>query len=117
MKDCQNPGVYISPDLKTILCEVHKSREKDDHRYFRGTPIINQLDLILDQLELKFIDFQTCIAIVDMLLKEKRALKVDCSDLKNFQKLLDDEMDKLDDWLSGGIFGQKIIESPFDRWP
>jgi hypothetical protein len=85
---------------------VHKSRKKDDHRYVRVTQIGYQLDLILDQLEMKFIDFQTCIAIVDMLLKEKRALKVDCSDLKKFQKLLDDEMDNLDEWLSGGIFGQ-----------
>jgi hypothetical protein len=102
MKDCGNPGVYISPDFKTILCEVHKSREKDDHEYDRLTQIGNQLDLLLDKLELKFIDFQTCLAIVDMLLKEKRALKVDYNDLKNFHKLLEDEMNKLNDWFSGG---------------
>jgi hypothetical protein len=57
-----------------------------------------------DQLELKFIDFQTCLAIIDMLLKEKRALKVDYNDLKNFHKDLEDEMNKLNDWFSGGTF-------------
>jgi hypothetical protein len=102
MKDCKNSGVYISPDFKTILCEVHKSRKKEDHEYVRLTQIGNQIDLLLDQLELKFIDFQTCFAIVDMLLKEERALEVDYNDLKNFHKLLEDEMNKLNDWFSGG---------------
>jgi hypothetical protein len=83
---------------------VHKRREKNGHEYDRLTQIGNQLDLLLDKLELKFIDFQTCLAIVDMLLKEKRALKVDYNDLKNFHKLLEDEMNKLNDWFSGGIF-------------
>jgi hypothetical protein len=83
---------------------VHKSREKDDHGYDRLTQIGNQLDLLLDKLELKFIDFQTCLAIVDMLLKEERALEVDYNDLKNFHRLLEDEMNKLNDWFSGGTF-------------
>jgi hypothetical protein len=104
MKDCGNPGVYISPDSKTILCEVHKNREKDHHGYVRHTQIGNHLDLLLDQLELMFIDFQTCLAIVDMLLKEKKALQVDYNDLKSFNKVLEDEMNKLNDWFSGGTF-------------
>jgi hypothetical protein len=102
MKDCKNSGVYISPDFKTILCEVHKSRKKDDHGYVRLTQIGNQLDLLLDQMDLKFIDFQTCLAIVDMLLKEEKALEVDYNDLKNFHRLLENEMNKLNDWFNGG---------------
>jgi DNA repair ATPase RecN len=104
MKDCEHPGEYISPDFKKIRCDVHKSRKKNDHEYVRLSKIDDQLDLLLDQLELKFIDFQTCLAIIDMLLKEKRALKVDYNDLKNFHKDLEDEMNKLNDWFSGGTF-------------
>jgi hypothetical protein len=102
MKDCENHGEYISPDYKAILCEVHKRREMDDHGYVRLTQIGNQLDLLLDQLEMKFIDFQICLAIVGMLLKEKRALKIDYNDLKDSHKLLENEMNKLKDWFSGG---------------
>jgi hypothetical protein len=51
-----------------------------------------------------FIDFQICLSIVDMLLKEKRALKFDYKKLKNCQKNLDDEIDKLNDWFNGGTF-------------
>jgi hypothetical protein len=51
-----------------------------------------------------FIDFQTCLAIVDMLLKEERALGVDYKQLKEYQKRLDDEIDDLNDWFSGGTF-------------
>jgi hypothetical protein len=104
MKDCQNAGVYISPDFKTILCEVHKDREKDRYLYFKLTQISQQRDTLLNQLELIFIDFQICLAIVDMLLKEARVIEIGYNDLKDFLKLLDDEMDKLNDWLSGGTF-------------
>jgi hypothetical protein len=83
---------------------VHKSREVNSHGYLKLTHIGNQRDVLLDQLELMFIDFQTCLAIVDMLLKEKRALEVDYKQLKEYQKRLDDEIDDLNDWFSGGTF-------------
>jgi hypothetical protein len=51
-----------------------------------------------------FIDFQTCLAIVDMLLKEERVLEVDYKQLKKYQERLDDEIDDLNDWFSGGTF-------------
>jgi hypothetical protein len=104
MKDCPNAGVYISLDLKTILCEVHKDREKDRYGYFELTQVSYQRDVLLNQLELIFIDFQTCLAIVDMLVKEEKVIEIRYSDIKNFLKLLEDEMNKLNDWLSGGIF-------------
>jgi hypothetical protein len=83
---------------------VHKSREVNSHGYFKLTHIGNQRDALLNQLELMFIDFQTCLAIVDMLLKEERALEVDYKQLKEYQKRLDDEIDDLNDWFSGGTF-------------
>jgi hypothetical protein len=74
------------------------------HGYFKLTHIGSQRDTLLNQLELMFIDFQTCLAIVDMLLKEEWALEVDYKQLQEYQKRLDDEIDDLNDWLSGGIF-------------
>jgi hypothetical protein len=74
------------------------------HGYFKLTHIGNQRDALLNQLELMFIDFQTCLAIVDMLLKEERALEVDYKQLEEYQKRLDDEIDDLNDWFSGGTF-------------
>jgi hypothetical protein len=76
---------------------VHKSREENRNGYLKLTLIGNQRDILLNQLELMFIDFQTCLAIVDMLLKEERALEVDYKQLEEYQKRLDDEIDDLND--------------------
>jgi hypothetical protein len=76
---------------------VHKSREENRNGYLKLTHIGNQRDILLNQLELMFIDFQTCLAIVDMLLKEERALEVDYKQLEEYQKRLDDEIDDLND--------------------
>jgi hypothetical protein len=104
-KHCKKIGEYISPDFKTILCEKHKSREEeDDYGYVRLNEIGSQLDLLLDKSEQMTMYFQTCLAIVDMLLKEGMVLDFGYNDLNYFHKLLEEEMNNLNDWFTGGTF-------------
>jgi hypothetical protein len=83
---------------------VHKDREGNRHKYLELTGIGNKCDELLNHLELLFIEFQTCLAIVDMLSKDERALEVDYKRLKKCQKGFDDQIKELNRWFSGGTF-------------
>jgi hypothetical protein len=100
--ECKHGGKFISPDFKKILCEVHKEREDNHQEYIKISQIGHQLGVLLDKLEIVFIDFQTCLAIVETFLQEERALKIDFNTLNKFQDDLNGEIEKLNDWFEGG---------------
>jgi hypothetical protein len=102
--ECEHRGKFISPDFNRILCEVHQKREINHHEYIKIAKINDQLSDMLDQVEITFIDFQTCLAMVEMFLKEEKIVKMDLNALMNFQEKLDGEIKNLNDRFSGGIF-------------
>jgi hypothetical protein len=102
--ECKHRGKFISSDFQTILCEVHTKRKDDHHDYIKITEINDHLNKELDKLEITFIKLQTCLAVVEMFLKEERALKFDQNKLKKLQQKLDGEMKNLNERFNGGIF-------------
>jgi hypothetical protein len=101
---CEQGGRFISPDFKTILCGIHKEREESGHDYYKTTGFGTHFNTLYTKLEMIFIDFQTCLAIVEMFSYEEKALKINLSTLKKFQEDLDKEMKSLNDWFTEGIF-------------
>jgi hypothetical protein len=102
--ECEHRGKFISPDFNRILCEAHKKREVNRQEYLKISKINDRLSEILDQLEITFIDLQTCLAMIEMFLKEEKILKMDLNALKKFQEDLNGEMKNLNDRFRGGTF-------------
>jgi hypothetical protein len=110
MEECKEPGKFISPDFKNIFCEVHKKRQDNHREYIKITKINDGISRILDQLEMAFIDFQTCLTIVEMFLKEKKVLSLDLNALKKLQENLNEEMKILNNRFSEGTFYPNIFQ-------
>jgi hypothetical protein len=102
--ECEHRGKFISPDFKRILCEVHNKREVNHQEYHKITGFGTHFNTLFNKLEMIFINFQTCLAIVEVFLKEEKALKIDFNILKKLQEDLDREMKNLDDWFIDGTF-------------
>jgi cell division protein FtsB len=102
--ECRHRDKFISPDFQTILCDAHMKKKVNHHEYIKITEINDHLNTILDQFETTFIDLKTCLAVVEMFLKEERALKLDLSKLKKLQQKLDEEMENLNERFKGGTF-------------
>jgi cell division protein FtsB len=100
----ENRGKFIYKDYKEILCEVHKNRELNPGEYIEILRVNDYLSEVLDQLEITFIEFQICIALVEMFQKEGKALKTNVDALKQFQEELNDEIKKLNNMFTGGTF-------------
>jgi hypothetical protein len=101
---CEHRGKFISPDFKWILCEVHNKREANHLEYHKITGFGTHFNTLFNKLEMIFINFQTCLAIVEVFLKEEKALKIDFIILKKLQEDLDREMKNLNDWFIDGTF-------------
>jgi hypothetical protein len=84
MVKCKHGGQFISPDYRKILCEVHQGREDNHQEYIKISSIDSQLKILLDQLEMMLINFQTCLALVKTFLMERKVLKIDFDDLNKF---------------------------------
>jgi uncharacterized protein (DUF4415 family) len=102
--ECQHKAIFVSPNYEKILCETHKNREKNHQDYFRIRGVDQHLDTLLDKLELVFFDLSTSLAVVEMFLKEQRALKIDRDLLKVFHQRLDKEMAIFEMMFEAGIF-------------
>jgi hypothetical protein len=102
--ECKHRGKFISQDFQTILCDVHTKRKVDRHEYIKITEINDHLDAELDKLESTFIELQTCLAVVEMFIKEERTLKFDLDELKKLQEKLNNEMKILNESFNGGSF-------------
>jgi hypothetical protein len=89
---CEYTAKYISSDFTTILCQPCKDSEEDSQEYIKLSKIDHEIDVLLDQLELTFIDFNICLAIVKMFHEEERIKKVGLVKLENFKKILDEDM-------------------------
>jgi hypothetical protein len=102
--ECEHTGKFISPDMKRIVCQVHNKKEVNHQEYHKITGFGTHFNMLFNKLEMIFIDFQICLAIVEVFLKEEKALKIDFNILEKLQEDLDREMKNLNDWFIDGTF-------------
>jgi hypothetical protein len=102
--ECIHRGKFISPDFERILCEIHTKREINHQEFIKIAKINDYLSMVLDQVEIIFIDLQIYLAIVEMFLNEEKALKMDLNALKKIQEDLNGEMKNLIDRFGKGTF-------------
>jgi hypothetical protein len=99
---CENKAKFISPDYKTILCEVDKEREKDRQRYITLRKTRHNLVCLLFELDSILMDFNICLAIARMFLKEERIKQEDLAELEGFKIKLIEDMEKFEQKFEDG---------------
>jgi hypothetical protein len=101
---CEQKGKFISTDFKIILCGVHNKREDNGHEYHKTTSFGTHFDTLFNKLEMIFINYQTCLSIIEMFSYKEKALKINLNGLKKLQENLDREIKSLNDWFTEGTF-------------
>jgi hypothetical protein len=108
---CENKATHFSPDYKTILCVVDKEREENFQNYEKLAKTDQQIDKLLDNLDFTFINFNICIAISRMFLKEERIKRRDLSELEDFKEKLRADLKKLEQKFIDGTLHIRNLNS------